>query len=787
MKNVINYEFESTTDMMAASFGSLDFANNVYKVKTLGYYSANDGGGAEFELKSQCPTGETAGDIGGLIQLNTNLYAKQIVENCTVDIKQFGARTGSGFDSSESINFAIKFVHENLGKGINNVVFSSGHYYIANQIKINPYVRVVLKGTVIITTMTSFLLDANRDHLNETFYDCNGNAVTGTLDWIHNVYCVKRPLSGGNYALYRYTKAAILIAYDTLTEDDQAVPDSHPLVPSSPIIANKNAYVISGEGSLHINALYNSENTDSNADINENQYPTYMVGVEIGTADTAYRKSKYSDPGQYNNIRFEKISVHDFCVGMLIHTTNFYSNRFHNLSFKGNYIGLQFGFMPHGGQTIQEPSVNSGELIIVKDSVFTGNIIDVELNKVGSELDFIGCHFDYSNCAFHITSYEKVFLDHCHIEGIGRKIIEKVFKSASPYDSHETVGSIDISDYAPYGILYFENAVYKTAIEIRDSIIVEQNCAFFPHFNFPSSYENSDGHYGNSLVLDSVKYGVGGTHITSFKVNQYDGIGPITGTVYSGFLTSEVANLPFDKTKNLVMSTACRNSVPVTYLNSNSLTPSLTDPFVKTHFTYAMRPMNNKALLLNNTYFQDENGYTLGSGGTDYSGTVISGENVPINFRAYDANAKYVEIVNNKHENILFPIDFNEEIICNYGDTFYGQIVTNKIQRDYNSQYINIAAHQVVFKEYDQNGNIIEAYSYAVSYYISDNLATDAGVLLLNEKFPYPATTAAVHKIQNRNCRKIKVTVFAAVSSRTEDPESTSNTLQVHGVFVYRQ
>ena len=705
-------------------------------------------------------------------------------------------------DSSEAINKAIKYAHKHLASGVTNVIFSSGHYYITNQIKINPYIRVELKGTVVISVLYDLFTPDE-----ELFYDCNGNLVAEPLDWVKSNYYIKRQVSSNEDVLYRYTKAAMLVSYDNITDNDEAITDTHPFfTDSTSSSANKNSYIIGGDGNLLINTqksktqeqqeeqIEEEEAQEDEIPINANKFPSYLVGLEIGTADTAYRKNKYSHPGEYNNIRFEKITIHSFSIGILAHTTNFYSNRFSNVCLWGNYVGFQFGFKKESEKADREVATNSGELIIFKDSVFTGNVIDAQLNMNAAEIDFDSCHFDFSLCAVQLNSYEKVIMDKCHIEGIGRTLVKMLSSDSTSLDGLETSGSIVLSDYEPYGIFFTDVYSLKMFVEIHNSIIVDQIGAFFPMFVFNHPRSGSDGFFENRLILDKVMYGVSSTHITSFKCNQYDGIGSATGYYMpSGFLTSDVAGFPFDPSKKMFLNATNRNSIPLTCLVSRK---DRTDTSAVNLYSFSMRPLNNKSLLLKNTYFQNVNECILR--GTDgCSGTIVGASptdaDVPINFRAFDANAKYINIINNSQAKKWFPIDIEEDIYCSYGETLYGQVVANKVQWDCFDVSANepkkaaIMNHRIEFIEYDEDNEELGRYTYAVAHFVSDNEINDITINKINEKFPYPLTTAAVHSIKNRDCKKIRVTVLAGVSSQNDYPNSGSSSVQIHAVFIYKQ
>lgn len=77
------YYFNSVSDMKLYNLSVGDM------VITKGYYSSNDGGAGEYEIVDD----DTLVDDGGSIhELNNGLFAKLIIENNTINIKQLGAR-----------------------------------------------------------------------------------------------------------------------------------------------------------------------------------------------------------------------------------------------------------------------------------------------------------------------------------------------------------------------------------------------------------------------------------------------------------------------------------------------------------------------------------------------------------------------------------------------------------------------------------------------------------------------------------------------------------------------
>ena len=71
---------------------------------TLGYYEANDGGGAEYKIVN----GEYEDDGGSIHELSNGLFAELIINN-KVSVKQFGAKGDDQHDDTQAIQNSIDY------------------------------------------------------------------------------------------------------------------------------------------------------------------------------------------------------------------------------------------------------------------------------------------------------------------------------------------------------------------------------------------------------------------------------------------------------------------------------------------------------------------------------------------------------------------------------------------------------------------------------------------------------------------------------------------------------
>lgn len=89
---------------------------------TLGYYAANDGGGAVYIVRSK--TGSDTDDGGSAIVLDNGTVAELIADGI-VNVKQFGAKGDGATDDSKSINAALTFA-ENSKTNNSSLSFTTG-------------------------------------------------------------------------------------------------------------------------------------------------------------------------------------------------------------------------------------------------------------------------------------------------------------------------------------------------------------------------------------------------------------------------------------------------------------------------------------------------------------------------------------------------------------------------------------------------------------------------------------------------------------------------------------
>lgn len=105
LQEIISQFLQSTAIWCFDSVADLKTATNLIEgsyARTLGYYTANDGGGATYKIKSEAPSGYYE-------NLNSGLYAELIIEP-NVNVNQFGAKGDGSTDDTQAISEALNRV-----------------------------------------------------------------------------------------------------------------------------------------------------------------------------------------------------------------------------------------------------------------------------------------------------------------------------------------------------------------------------------------------------------------------------------------------------------------------------------------------------------------------------------------------------------------------------------------------------------------------------------------------------------------------------------------------------
>ena len=140
----------SMYDTVALMKADTDLIDGDY-AQTLGYYSANDGGGATYKITAV----ESETDYQE--ELDNELYATLIVDS-EVNVKQFGAYGDNTHDDTLAIQNAINYLKNKFLDNSNNkltLILSAGTYLISDTIEIPVYLKIKVNDNVVILSNVS--------------------------------------------------------------------------------------------------------------------------------------------------------------------------------------------------------------------------------------------------------------------------------------------------------------------------------------------------------------------------------------------------------------------------------------------------------------------------------------------------------------------------------------------------------------------------------------------------------------------------------------------------------
>lgn len=144
LADIISQYLNSTAIFGYDSVADMKSAENLVAgsfARTLGYYSANDGGGALYKIREIVNTDVV--DNGSIIAMdNTDLVAELITSN-KVNVKQFGAKGDNSTDDTDAFKNAINYLDKNQ-----TLYIPGGYYIITDNIKFKDTISLVGDSSV---------------------------------------------------------------------------------------------------------------------------------------------------------------------------------------------------------------------------------------------------------------------------------------------------------------------------------------------------------------------------------------------------------------------------------------------------------------------------------------------------------------------------------------------------------------------------------------------------------------------------------------------------------------
>lgn len=122
LEQIIEQYINSTAvwcfDTLVALKSATNLINGSY-ARTLGYYAVNDGGEGLYKIT------DTESETEYQEELNSGLYATLIIENNTVNVKQFGAKGDGNNDDTQSIQNALNSIADRIYLAEGNYLITS--------------------------------------------------------------------------------------------------------------------------------------------------------------------------------------------------------------------------------------------------------------------------------------------------------------------------------------------------------------------------------------------------------------------------------------------------------------------------------------------------------------------------------------------------------------------------------------------------------------------------------------------------------------------------------------
>ena len=187
LEQIIEQFIQSTAIWCFDTVNDMKNATNLIDgsfAKTFGYYSINDGGGANYKIRTK--TADDVIDNGSIIEIGSTLVAELNV-NQSINIKQFGAK-GNGVDLDDVVFAnALNYIKNS---DIKVLYFNDGNYLLSTKLSLPSGKYIGLgNATLTETNSTDEVFITNEHFLNYDYQD--------EIE-IKDLTIVKTTLSGGS-------------------------------------------------------------------------------------------------------------------------------------------------------------------------------------------------------------------------------------------------------------------------------------------------------------------------------------------------------------------------------------------------------------------------------------------------------------------------------------------------------------------------------------------------------------------------------------------------------------
>jgi len=438
--------FDTVADMKKAT----NLINGSY-AKTLGYYSINDGGMSTYKIREV--TNQDVINESTIIALNDiNLVAELIIEDDTVNIKQFGAKDNDyTFDNGIVINKALE---------IANIVFiPSGTFFVNTKINL-PFNKTLeginnektilsigenLENDFCLTYGTSYSYGDKQGLLKNIRFSSSNNSKH--LSYGIKVFSGIRIENCMFYGLKRVIK------------QDNAYIDRLQLVNCSINYCNDNtSYVVDLFGNkdqlLISNLMYNDDYTDTSDTASPNYFTPYR-GIRISGATS----------GLIENCVINNNLIIDNTLGLSINNCHFEGSQ--NGTYKGNKASITIN---KSNVTLNDcymhKRIDGANIVIARENNNENSHSIIELKNItfviNDNIKALTQNASYTNYEIEKSTYTTLVINGCY----------KNVDFSATWSNTKSMNGIYIKDNSEFNK---HSSLYSISSIVNDNNLVTTN------------------------------------------------------------------------------------------------------------------------------------------------------------------------------------------------------------------------------------------------------------------------------------------------------------------------